>query len=88
MVAEGYAALQAELGHHESAVRLFGSAEAARSRGGTPREPTQQLQIERPLATARAALGPAMWEREHQRGCAMSVEEALTEAHAASTEPS
>jgi tetratricopeptide (TPR) repeat protein len=82
-VAEDYAAMLAELGDHMLAARLNGAADTARSRNGTPRDPGQQAEIREPLNKARTALGPLLWQAQYERGQSMTVEDALTEAQAA-----
>ncbi len=57
-----------------------------RERQGTPREPTQQESIEEAYSRARAAATAVEWDREYQRGYNMTVEDALTQAHAATTD--
>ncbi len=81
--AEDVAAVLAELGHHEAAARLLGAAEATRERVRVPRDPLQQGEMEQPMSVARAALGPDVWNAAYDAGRNLSVEDALTEAHAA-----
>ncbi len=85
ILAEDYAAVLIDLGDHKRAVRLLGAAEAMRERHGTPRERSQATDIEKRFANARAALAPGVWDHEYQLGHALTVEDALTEAYAAST---
>lgn len=79
---EDYAAVLIDLGEHKRAVRLLGAAEAVRERHGTPRERSQETDIGKSFGNARAALAPGVWDREYQRGHAMTVEDALTQARA------
>ena len=83
VAAEDYGAVLAELGDHHRAAKLLGAAEAMRERNSTPRDPNQQTEIEEPYNRARTALGDETWERENHAGRDMTVEAALTEAHAA-----
>jgi hypothetical protein len=53
-----------------------------RERNGAPRHQTQDDEIKRPFAAARAALAPDVWEREYNVGQNMTIEDALREAHA------
>jgi tetratricopeptide (TPR) repeat protein len=83
-LAEDFAAVLAELGHHQAAARLVGAADALRERDGAPRLPAQQIEIAEPLTNARTVLGREAWQQEYQHGRKTTVEDALTEAHAAS----
>ena len=83
-VAEDYGAVLAELGEHEPAARLLGSADATRERNGDPRTPAQAAEIAGPFAKAREALSPQDWDREYGRGFSMTADEALAEAYTAS----
>jgi len=76
VLTEDYGAVMAELGHHETAAMLLGSADTARERKGAPREPPQQAQIEPPYALARSVLA-AGWDRHYEAGRHMSIEDAL-----------
>ncbi len=82
VVAEDYAAALAELGSHQSAVRLLGSAEATRERLGTPRHPMQEADIAEAFAKARAALTSEQWDEAYGDGRNTSVEDVLTEVPA------
>ncbi len=82
-IAEDYAAILAELGEHHFAVRLLGAADAMRERNATPRPSLQQDEIAGPIAKTRAALSPAEWQAAYQAGRDVTVEDALTKAHAA-----
>ena len=84
-VAEDYGAVLAELGRHVVAARLLGSADAMRERNGTPRSLAQQNEIREPFGRAQAALGPDTWKRQYEPGRNISVEDALTDAHATMT---
>ncbi len=81
-VAEGYAAILADLGEHHRAVRLIGAADAMRERLATPRPATTQDDIAGAIAKIRAALGHVEWETAYQIGRDTTVENALTEADA------
>lgn len=83
VLAEDYAAVLAELGDHHRAVRLLGAADAMRERLRFPRESMQQTDIAQPLNKTKAALTPQMWDDAYQAGRNLTVEDALTEAHAA-----
>jgi len=84
-LAEDYGALLAELGHHAAAVRLIGAADARRDHSGTHRNSGQEAEVARPFAQLRNALSTETWDREYQRGRAMTVEDALTTAYAAAS---
>ncbi len=81
-LAEDYAAVLAELDHHQSAARLLGAADAMHERIGIPRDPGQEAEITEAFAKARAALPAAVWDEHYQHGYAMTVEDLLTELHA------
>ena len=83
VLAEDYAAVLAELGQHQRAVRLLGAAEAMRQRLGTPRPATQQADLVEPIAKTHAALTDQEWQAAYRSGSDTTVEDALTEAHAA-----
>jgi len=82
-VAEDYAAVLAELGQHQQAVRLLGAAEAMRERNANPRLPAQEAEIGTPFAQARAQLPLPAWNHEYQAGSTMTIEDALTGAQTA-----
>jgi hypothetical protein len=82
-LAEDYAAILAELGDHVPAVRLLGAAEATRERLGIPRGQFVQEEIAQPIAKTRAVLSPKEWNDAYQAGRNTTIEDALTEAHAA-----
>jgi predicted ATPase/class 3 adenylate cyclase len=79
VLAEDYGAVLAEMGTHQAAIRLLGAADAMRERNGTPRNPIQDAEIERPFAGARAALASQTWDREYELGRNMTVEQALAD---------
>ncbi len=81
--AETYASLLAATGNHEHAAQLLGAADATRERIGVPRFPRNEAELQEDLATARAALPKDRWDSEYQLGRNMTVEDALTEAYAA-----
>ncbi|MBA3233581.1 MAG: hypothetical protein H0T17_06510 [Propionibacteriales bacterium] len=80
-LAEDYAA--AELGDHLVAVRLLAAADATRERLATPRPPSQQAEIAKPIAKTRAGLTAQEWDDAYRAGCSMTVEDTLTQAHQA-----
>jgi predicted ATPase/DNA-binding SARP family transcriptional activator len=86
LTAEDYAVLLTALGEHSRAVRLFAAAKATRERIGTPRDPLQEATCQEATVQTRAALPPLVWEDERQAGHIMTIEDALTEAHAATTD--
>jgi predicted ATPase/class 3 adenylate cyclase len=79
-VAEDYAAVLAELGQHQQAIRLLGAADAMRERNATPRPPSQEAEIADPLSKAKIAFGADPWQREYRHGLNLTVADALTEA--------
>jgi tetratricopeptide (TPR) repeat protein len=78
-IAEDYAAVLAELGNHEGAVRLLGAADAMHERLGAPRDIRQEAEIAEPIATTRAALTPEEWQDAYQAGRSTTVDKALTD---------
>jgi len=84
-LAEDYAALLVDLGKNQAAARLIGAADARRDQDGTRRDRTQEAQVARAFADARATLPPDTWDREYQLGRAMTVEDALSAALAQET---
>jgi predicted ATPase/DNA-binding CsgD family transcriptional regulator/DNA-binding XRE family transcriptional regulator len=76
---EGFAMLAAAQAQPERALRLAGAAAALRDTAGRPRRPAERPRLERALAAARAALGPAApgaW----QRGRRLTTEQAIAAA--------
>jgi tetratricopeptide (TPR) repeat protein len=78
--AEDYAAVCAELGRHESAVRLLGAAEAWRAELGTPRPRWQEAEIASAIERSALALSAEEWKRSYRRGRDTAIEIALAEA--------
>jgi predicted ATPase/class 3 adenylate cyclase len=83
---EDYGAVLADLGEYQHAIRLLGAVDAMRERNGTPRDLNQQTWIGQSFATARAAMPDKSWDQQYQAGRTMTVEQALTEANAATAE--
>ncbi|HLL07426.1 MAG TPA: tetratricopeptide repeat protein [Nocardioidaceae bacterium] len=79
-VAEDYAAVLAELGEHQQALRLLGAAEAMRERNSNPRPQSQEAEIGEPFAKVRAALSDDDWNHEYRAGYTLAIADALTEA--------
>jgi predicted ATPase/class 3 adenylate cyclase len=86
-LAEDYAALLVDLGHYAAAVRLIGAADARREQSGTRRNTGQEAEVGKAFADVRTALPPDTWDRDYQGGRAMTVEAALTAAHAQESSP-
>ncbi|MGI8577727.1 MAG: tetratricopeptide repeat protein [Nocardioidaceae bacterium] len=78
-LAEEYAGLLGDLGHHERATELMASAEAMRTRNGTVPGPAQQADADDLRARTQAALGEHVWHVHHEAGHNMIVEKALSE---------
>ena len=74
------AALEVEEGYFTRAVRLWGAAEALRSRIQAVIPPTEHERYQRVLTVARKELGEESFEQALTAGEAMSVEEALAYA--------
>lgn len=78
---EDYAAVLADLGDHETAVRLIGATDALRERLKSARTPSQQSQLSDTIAKTRAALNDNHWNEQYQGGRNTPLEDALREAH-------
>ena len=78
--AEDYAAVCAELGRHELALRLLGAAEAWRAELGTPRPSWQDAEIAPAIEKSGAALSAEEWKRAYQQGRGTAIDVALAEA--------
>ncbi|MEU2267110.1 BTAD domain-containing putative transcriptional regulator [Streptomyces olindensis] len=76
-VADGGAALLADLGDFPRAVRLLGAGDHWRA--GRPHPMPERAQAERTDAEARAALGAARCEAERARGTALTSDDVLRE---------
>ena len=83
--AEDLAATLAELGEHRDAVRLLAAAEAMRDRLDLTRPLSQQAFIAAPITLTRRALGDEDWHAAYQEGRNTTLEEALTQAHTATS---
>jgi tetratricopeptide (TPR) repeat protein len=77
---EGMAALTAEQGQAERAARLFGAAEALRTKLGTPIWPVNGAWYERHVAAARMALPEEMFAAAWEAGRAMGPAQAISYA--------
>jgi hypothetical protein len=83
LLADDYAALLADLGHNAAAARVIGAADARREQDRSRRDTAHEAQLVQAFTNAREALPADVWDREYQIGAAMTVEDALTAAHAA-----
>lgn len=79
---EGLAAVACERGETAAGVRLFGSTEQLRRSLGTPLPASYMRERELTLAAARASLGGPTFRHEWDRGRAMSLSQAISEANA------
>jgi predicted ATPase/class 3 adenylate cyclase len=79
-VAEEYAILLADLGHHVAAATLLGSAHAADERQGSARSGEQAAEIADATAKARNSLPDAAWQAAYQAGRDVPIDTALIEA--------
>jgi hypothetical protein len=75
---EGIAGVAVEGGRMDRAARLFGAADAVRSKIGTPLPPLHRAACERHGAAARAALGEEQFEQQWEQGRVLTVQEAVT----------
>jgi predicted ATPase/DNA-binding SARP family transcriptional activator len=76
MALEGLAGAAGLAGDHEASARLLGAAGAARLAASVPAAPSEQAEIDRITATARAALGDDAFTAAHSAGAAQTPEEA------------
>ncbi len=83
----GFAALAGAQGDPTRAARLFGASEGLRSAIGAYMWPAEQIERDRHLASARAQLDEAAWDRAWRAGLAMSMEAAVAYAVIVRTQP-
>ncbi len=81
--AEVYSCVLGALGDVEHAARLLAAASVSRERNGLPRHAAQETLISDQLNKTNADLDTGSWNIQYERGRSMSVDTALTEAHAA-----
>ena len=74
---EDYACTLVNLGIHEPAALLLGSADAALRRMHARREPMQEADIAPFRESVREALGPQGWQRAYGAGTHLSLDQAL-----------
>jgi tetratricopeptide (TPR) repeat protein len=79
-VAESYAVLLADLGHHVAAAKLLGAAHAADERQGSASSAGQAAEIAEATAKARDSLPDAEWQAAYQAGRDVPIDAALVEA--------
>lgn len=77
---EGITIIALARGQTERAAQLAGAATALRQRSGMSREPTEQAEIDKVLAAARAALGDEAFAVAWAQGTALQPEQALAAA--------
>ncbi len=77
---EDFAAVVADLGHHDLAARMAGAADAVRRRSGAASAQTQQSEIAEPLERARLVLGPAAWDVAFRAGQELALPDVLAAA--------
>jgi tetratricopeptide (TPR) repeat protein len=77
---EGLASLAVTQGHPEQAARLFAWADALREIIENPRRPTQQVDVDRDLATIHAQLDEASFAAATAAGRSMTLEQAIVYA--------
>ena len=75
---EALASLAAGAGRGEQAVRVFGAADALRSRHGYARSPSSQADYDRDVASCRDALGDEQFEALWAEGQALSISQAVS----------
>jgi tetratricopeptide (TPR) repeat protein len=80
-IAEDYAAILAELGHHRAAARLLGAADAMHDETRMPRVAGQVAEIDAPLAKARESLPTAVWMAAYNEGRASDIEELIAQTY-------
>jgi len=82
---EAMAAISAADGSHERAVCISGACEVLRKTINARPFPADRAVLDRYLETARAAIEDRVWQAAYERGCAMTVEEAVDYALAPAT---
>jgi predicted ATPase/class 3 adenylate cyclase len=79
-VAEDYALLLADLGHHIAAAKLLGAGHAADERQGTASSAGQAVEVADATAKARGSMTNAQWQAAYQAGRDVPIDAALIEA--------
>jgi non-specific serine/threonine protein kinase len=74
---EGLAGVACAQGDYEKGVRLFGAAEGLRETLAVHRAPSDQADHDQRVASARAALGDAVFAAALAEGRAMTLEQAI-----------
>jgi hypothetical protein len=77
-----FASLAADRGEHVRAARLYGAEEAIRERARVALWPTIRAEHEAGLRATASALGEDAFEHARAQGHALSLDEAIAEAHA------
>jgi hypothetical protein len=77
---DGIAGVAGGRGQMDRAARLFGAADALRSRIGTPIRLANRFRYEKDVAAIRAALGEAWFTASWNEGRAMTVDQAIAYA--------
>ncbi len=80
VLAEDYAAVKAELGDHDRAIRLLGAADAMREQLSTPRPGWQHEEIAEAIEISRTAMTTEQWDTAYGSGRVTAIEVALTAA--------
>jgi len=88
-VLDSGASVWAALGEGALAATLLGASDRQREVAGIPRADPDQRHLDRFVAPARGALGPAEWDQAHARGARLSIEDAVAEgvAHSGGFRP-
>jgi predicted ATPase/DNA-binding SARP family transcriptional activator len=76
MALEGLAGAVGLAGDHETSARLLGAASSARRAASVPAAPSEEAEIDRIAATARAALGEHAFAVAYQHGSDLTPEDA------------
>jgi hypothetical protein len=77
---EGMASLNITVGKIEQAARLIGWADATRAVIGESRQTLEQADVDRDRVTVVARLGNAAFQDAYEKGCAMTLNEAVAYA--------
>jgi hypothetical protein len=82
-LAQEYAAILIEVGHHRTATQLLSAADVVHERTQTPRTPPNQAEYQDCIAKTQAALTPQEWNNCYTNGKNTALTDALAGAHAA-----
>ncbi len=77
---EGVSSLYVAIGKPENATRMLGWADAVRDEIGAARPILEQADVDRDIATVVAKIGKDVFDEAYNKGCAMTLDEAVAYA--------